>query len=113
MKLYDLNYLREISGGDDEFILDMIQTFVTASPGEISALKEFALNKEWTLMGEHAHKFAPSLEFLGLSSLKPVINQIEDFSFNRKNLELIPSLIQRLETECSLVSEELKKDFNL
>jgi HPt (histidine-containing phosphotransfer) domain-containing protein len=68
---------------------------------------------EWNLLREHAHRFAPSLEFLGLSSLKSVINQIEDFSLNRRNLELLPSLIQKLETECTLVSEQLNSDFNL
>ena len=113
MKLYNLNYLREISGGDDEFIFDMIQTFVTTTPGEISAFKNFVQNKEWNLLREHAHRFAPSLEFLGLTSLKPVINQIEDFSLNRINLELLPSLIHKLETECTLVSEQLNSDFNL
>lgn len=113
MKRYNLNYLNEISGGDQEFVLDMIQTFVSGFSDDISTLKELSKNGQWNLVGEHAHRFAPGLQFLGLVSLRPVINQIENFSFDQKNLELVPALIDKLETECILVSEELKKDFNL
>lgn len=113
MKRYNLNYLKEISGGDEEFILDMIQTFVANSPSDLSTIKSLAQDGEWNLVGEHAHRFAPGLQFLGLVYLRPVINQLEDYSFGQKNLELIPALINKLETECNKVSEELKKDFNL
>jgi HPt (histidine-containing phosphotransfer) domain-containing protein len=113
MRRYNLSYLNEISGGDEEFILDMIQTFILNSPVEIALLKSLASEKKWDLIGENAHKFAPGLQFLGVIALRPVINQIEEFSFSRKNLEQIPVLIEKLGAECHLVSEELKKDFNL
>ncbi len=112
-KSYNLSYLKEISGGDEEFILDMIQTFIENTPIEIATLRNYIKEEKWDLLGENAHRFAPSLQFLGLVSLRPVINQIEDFSFNRKNLDQISSLIDKLDTECNLVSEELKNDYNL
>lgn len=112
-KRYNLSYLKEISGGDEEFILDMIQTFIENAPSEISTFKILAKEKNWELLGENAHRFAPSLQFLGLVSLRPVINQIETFSFEKKNLETIPTMIEKLEAECLLVSDELKKDYNL
>lgn len=112
-KRYNLDYLKEISGGDKDFILDMIQTFIENSPGDISTLRELASKKEWEKVRENAHRFAPGLQFLGIVSLRPLINQIEDFSLNRKNTELIPAMIEKLEKECFLVSEELKTDFNL
>ncbi|HEX3009062.1 MAG TPA: Hpt domain-containing protein [Bacteroidales bacterium] len=113
MKRYDLNYLKEISGGDEEFILDMIQTFVQNTPSELLHLKNLAKEQKWDILGEQAHRFAPGLQFLGLISLRPVINKIEDFSFGKKNLEEVPDLINKLEAECRLVSDELIKDFNL
>jgi HPt (histidine-containing phosphotransfer) domain-containing protein len=112
-KRYDLSYLKEISGGDEDFILDMIQTFIENTPNEIAILRNYAKEEKWDLLGENAHRFAPSLQFIGLISLRPVINQIEDFSFSRKNLDQISSLLDKLDTEYSLVSEELKKDYNL
>lgn len=113
MRRYNLNYLNEISGGDEEFVLDMIQTFIVNTPIEIASLKSLAAEKKWDMIGENAHKFAPGLQFMGIVSLRPVINQIEEFSFTRKNLEQIPVLIEKLGAECQMVSEELKKDFNL
>jgi HPt (histidine-containing phosphotransfer) domain-containing protein len=113
MKRYNLNYLKEISGGDEDFILDMIQTFVANTPGEIDQLRAYAEKEQWELLGDSAHKFAPGLQFLGIIALRPVINQLEDYAKGKKKLEIIPSLIDKLDTECRLVSEELKQDFKI
>lgn len=113
IRRYDLAYLEEISGGDKDFILDMIQTFVSNAPDELNDLKNIAKNSEWSRLGESAHKFAPGLQFLGLTSLRPVINQIEEFAFEQKKLEFIPELIAKLESQCLQVIDELKKDFNI
>lgn len=113
MRRYNLTYLKEISGGDEDFILDMIQTFVSNAPSDIAHLKKLAAKGDWNELGENAHKFAPGLQFMGIVSLRPVINQIEDFSFARKNLAEIPGLLQKLESECQMVSEELKQDFKI
>lgn len=110
---YNLSYLKEISGGDEDFILDMIQTFIKNTGDEIAILKDLAEQNKWETLGENAHKFAPGLQFLGLLSLRPVINQIEEYAFRQKNLDQIPNLIKKLEEECQLVSEELKQDFNI
>ena len=112
-KRYNLNYLKEISGGDEDFILDMIQTFIANSPGEIEQLKAYAVNEQWELLGDSAHKFAPGLQFLGITPLRPVINQLEDNAKAKKKLEIIPSLIDKLDAECRLVIEELKQDFKI
>jgi HPt (histidine-containing phosphotransfer) domain-containing protein len=112
-KRYNLSYLNEISGGDKDFILDMIQTFVNNSPSEIADLEHYANSQEWDKLGEYSHKFAPGLQFIGIVSLRPVINQIEEFSFKRKNLDKIPELLLRLKTECLAVCEELRKDFKI
>jgi HPt (histidine-containing phosphotransfer) domain-containing protein len=112
-KRYNLSYLNEISGGDKDFILDMIQTFVNNSPNEITELCHYAESQEWEKLGEYSHKFAPGLQFIGIAPLRPVINQIEDFAFKRKNLDKIPELLLRLKTECSAVCEDLKIDFKI
>lgn len=110
-KSYNLSYLNEISGGDKDFITDMIQTFVNNSPNEIADLEHYAEAGEWDKLGEYAHKFAPGLQFMGVVSLRPVINQIEDFAFKRNNLDKIPELIVRLKAECSQVCDELRETY--
>lgn len=112
-KKYNLDYLNEISGGDKDFILDMIQTFFNNTPNEIAELKGLTQNGEWLKVGENAHKFAPSLQFLGLNSLRPIINQIEDYAFAKEHTEMILPLVLKLEAQCMLVLDELKSDFNI
>jgi FOG: HPt domain len=112
-KHYNLDYLNSISGGDQDFILDMLQTFVTNAPEELSKIKSLVQNENWQKAGEDAHKFASSLLFLGLDQLKHFATQIEEFGINQVNMDQIPVLLTQLEDGCNLLIGELKRDFNV
>ncbi|NJK97931.1 MAG: hypothetical protein HC905_26175 [Bacteroidales bacterium] len=71
------------------------------------------MKKNGWFLGNMLTNLRQVFSFLGLVSLRPVINQIEDFAFNMKNLDQIPGLLDKLINECNLVSIELKKDFNI
>lgn len=112
-KRYDLTYLNSISGGDEEFIIDMIQTFIGNAPAEIKEMKRLFEEQSWSKLGENAHRFAPSLQFLGLKNLKKVINQIEENAFGKVDAVQLGANLNKIEDECSVIIEELKKDFNV
>lgn len=112
-KHYNLDYLNSISGGDQEFVLDMLQTFVTNVPEELSKIKDFVIAGNWQKVGEDTHKFASSLLFLGLNNLKVIATQIEEMGLNRKDTNSIPELLHLLENGCNQVILELKQDFNV
>jgi HPt (histidine-containing phosphotransfer) domain-containing protein len=112
-KLYKLDYLEEISGGDEDFIKDMIVTFVDNALNDINQIKEFAKQENWQKAGEEAHRFASSLVFLQLDSLKRIAIEIEESGIERKNVTEIPDLIKNLEEGCKQVIYELKTDFKL
>lgn len=112
-KQYNLDYLVSISEGDEEFIKDMVGTFIEDTPAELGKLKELINAKSWTKVGEQAHKFSSSLMFLGLENLKAISYQIEISGLENKNTELIPALLDELEAGCFNIIEELKHDFNV
>ena len=112
-KLYKLEYLNSISGGDIEFVHDMIKTFVTNSPLEIRSIREKAADKNWLKTGEETHRFASSLLLLGLDNLHQLATDIENKVHQNQNIELVPSLLEQLELNCNLVITQLKNDFNV
>jgi HPt (histidine-containing phosphotransfer) domain-containing protein len=112
-KHYNLDYLNSISGGDQEFIKDMLETFTTNVPEELIKIKGLVENENWRKVGEDAHKFASSLLFLGLDQLKSIATQIEEFGLNHENVEMIPKLLAELEEGCNQLILELKRDFNV
>lgn len=110
--LYALNYLKSISGGDKEFIKDMIITFVETVPEELQKIKTLIEQKNWRKTGENAHKFASNLLYLELDNLKQIINSIENYGLGMEHTDEIPVLFDKLSEGCFKVIDQLKKDFD-
>ena len=112
-KHYNLDYLNSISGGDQEFIKDMLETFITNVPEDLKKIRNLVAIENWQKAGEDAHKFASSLLFLGLDRLKSIATQIEEYGINKQNVKQIPELLTELENGCNQLILELKRDFNV
>jgi FOG: HPt domain len=112
-RIYSLDYLNSISGGDAGFISDMVSTFIENTPEELSQIRTFVDSGNWTKAGEAAHRFSSSLLFLGLDGLKQLSTEIEDSSLRGINLVKIPELLVQLENGCNQAITELKVDFNV
>jgi HPt (histidine-containing phosphotransfer) domain-containing protein len=111
-KEYSLDYLNSISGGDQEFVKDMVQTFISNAPEEINKIRNMVIAKNWQKVGEDAHRFASSLLFLGLDKLKTLATEIEEMGLQQNNVHHIPALLDQLEQGCGQIIEQLKRDFN-
>lgn len=112
-KHYSLEYLHSISGGDENFVIEMIQTFISEVPEELNKIKIFVQQKNWVKAGQTAHKFASNLLFLEIKDLKNMAIQIEENGINNVNTDAIPELSEKLEYGCYQIIDELKRDFNL
>jgi HPt (histidine-containing phosphotransfer) domain-containing protein len=110
---YNLDYLNSISGGDKDFVVDMIVTFIHNAPEDLDKIKNYLADENWDKVGEDAHRFASSLLFLGLNDLKAIANRIEEMGLERNNIHHIPALLSQLEKGCYQIIEELKRDFNV
>jgi HPt (histidine-containing phosphotransfer) domain-containing protein len=110
-KKYSLEYLKSISGGDEDFIKDMIQTFVSSVPDELNKIKELVDRSDWYKTGEVAHKFCSNLMYLELDYIKEIAYKIETLGLAMEHTEQIPVLFDKLKEACSEIIQELKKDF--
>jgi CheY-like chemotaxis protein len=77
-KLFDLDYLRKISGGNEEFVNEMIQTFIHSIPKLIAKVEESALQKDWPNVSRIVHQIKPSLTLLGIHSLREKASLLEE-----------------------------------
>lgn len=113
-KQYDLAYLRNMSGDNQEFIKEMLQTFVQSIPVSIKEM-ENALNlSDFVQVARIAHQIKPSMTLLGIDHLKESAIQIESLAKNNKapSLELQVNVMEFTQTCRDIISdlaEELKK----
>lgn len=68
-KYINLDYLIELSDGDDEFIKEMIHTFLINVPNYIHDFRKLKLNKDFEGMQSFAHKSKATFLFMGLETL--------------------------------------------
>jgi len=110
-KLYNLKKLNEISQGNQEFIRDMLFTFVENVTNDIRHIQSFKLVENWTAIAETAHKLASNFAYLGANSLHDLAAEIEKNVINDNNLTGIADKTEKLCYDGINLVNQVNKDF--
>lgn len=110
-KLYDLKILDKISRGNSEFVLKMIVIFIDQIE-EILPKAEAALSSDnFLLMNQLIHKIKPSIESMGIVSIKDEINILEIITKEEQPVkEKITHLFFQIKQTLLTVVDELQKE---
>ena len=112
-RITNLSYLEELAAGSSDFIEDMIQVFIQQTPDSILELEEFCREQKWEELKTLAHRMKPSISFVGIKKLNKIMEQLELYAEQEKNLEKIPGYIATIRKVCGdaivELTEELKK----
>ncbi|MFY0674935.1 MAG: Hpt domain-containing protein [Bacteroidia bacterium] len=90
MSEFDLSYLNEISGGDEDFIKEMIETFLEETPKDLADVKTHLANENWEELGKTAHKMKSSIKMFGYGSVKDQAFFIEQSGKKNENIDALP-----------------------
>jgi HPt (histidine-containing phosphotransfer) domain-containing protein len=82
MKTYNITKLSEICMGDEVFISQMIQTFVTQINKDLPIIQSAIDIKNWDTVHKITHKIKPSIDMLDIASAKPLIKEIVEKTRN-------------------------------
>ena len=97
-KIYSLESLQEIAGGDEEFMAIIAKTFLDEIPPDLEALIQAIENNNKALAYQFAHKMKPNLEMLGLNLTKEV-TAIESWTNTSKNKAAVDAQVQKINTK--------------
>lgn len=107
----DLSYLRDVSSGSNEFMVEMIELFLDQTPAYFEQLDQYIQEENWLRVADIAHKIKPTLAFMGADSAKEDMAEIEVNARNLKNLDKIQpafQLLNDLSSELFSKLEEIK-----
>jgi HPt (histidine-containing phosphotransfer) domain-containing protein len=107
---YNIESLREVAGGDEEFMAIVAQAFLEEIPPDLAALEEAVRNNNKELAYQFAHKMKPNLEMFGIVALKD-ISSIEDWTKSSKKAATVQEELDNLLEVLANVFRELKEDF--
>jgi HPt (histidine-containing phosphotransfer) domain-containing protein len=108
--LYNLSTIEEISGGSREFMRDMMQLFIETMPKLADEMVNSLNNQNWAGVKSVAHQVKPTMELMGIASLKDDVVTIEKNSMNLVDLEIIPALVEKFYAIIQKVVEALKTE---
>lgn len=76
--LVDLSYLKKVSGNSEEFVHEMVHTFLQSVPQALHHIDESLTAKNWQAVSKLVHQIKPSLTLLGIHSLKEKAIKLEE-----------------------------------
>lgn len=104
--------LEDIAKGNKKFIDKMLRLFIEQVPDSVGEIKEAYLRADFEKIQKTAHKIKPTIDIMGIVSLKEDIRDIEKNAKIYKSSELLETLIRRLDKEIEKVVENLEQHQN-
>ncbi|WP_428655214.1 PAS domain S-box protein [Runella sp.] len=83
VSLLNQERIQELYGDDNEYILDMMETFMTDALPDFPSFQELITKQDWVNVSKLAHRLKPTLGMVGLTTLEKKMAQLETES--RKN----------------------------
>lgn len=106
--VYNLDYLKDLSGNSITFIQEMISTFQNDTPEIIDELFLCIKNKDYAKISELAHKSKSMASYMGSDDLREVFVEIESIAESKGNMEEIEEAVKK----ASLLSEKIITELN-
>ncbi len=110
---YNLTYLNEISSGDRQFVLSILSQFVKDTPVLLDDIREAYKKRDWAELHFLVHKFASTLQLVGLNDIIEEVNQLETFAKNQTDSMETGRLVEIVNQRCEVAVQVIKQDFNL
>ena len=104
----DLTYLNEISGGDSDFINEIIELFINQMPQSIEDMKKGYQENDPVTIGETAHKAKPSAIYIGNKTLENHLKSLQDLKKSYQLNDEAMNMINEVESLSNKIIEELK-----
>ena len=109
----NLDYLKEITGGESEIMKEFIQMFFDQLIEFRTGLTSFLAEKKWKELGELAHKAKSSVMTFGMNDLG---NRLKDLQLKTQKLEDIgsyPEYVDEFMTIIAKAEAELQHDIDI
>ena len=110
-KPYNLTKLEDIAQGDEDFVHEMLVTFVENVTEDVEKVQSLRLSENWKTIAEIAHRLASRFAYLSITSLQTLSIDIETSVLKDNNLGGISEKTDRLCREAIDVVGLLKIDF--
>ncbi|WP_420601190.1 Hpt domain-containing protein [Flagellimonas sp.] len=111
--IYNLDKIKEMAEGDQDFITSVVSVFLEEVPVDLEGLEKAINERDYENVYKLAHKIKPNVDLLGMEQTRATALEIETLGKSSANMEEIEQRFPLLKKDVLQVISELQKDFNL
>ena len=111
--LYNLDKMREMAVGNDDFILSLVVIFLKVSPADSAEMLKASQTGDWQKVSKLAHKMKSTVNGMCISSIKNDILTLEMDAKNKTNPTDLPRLALKVDKVINEVAIQVRAEFNL
>ena len=94
-KYTNINYLKQVSGGDTGIMRKAISKFLETTPDMIHQLDTQLKTQDFDQLAKTAHKLKSSVGLMGMDELQQTMQNIEFVAKSKERLDVLPVLVNR------------------
>ncbi|MBA4411183.1 MAG: Hpt domain-containing protein [Bacteroidota bacterium] len=106
----NLDYLKEITGGESEIMKEFIQMFFDQLPEFRNGMTNFLAEKKWKELGEIAHKAKSSVMTFGMNDLGHRLKELQLKTQKLEDIESYSEYVQEFMDIIAQAETELQAD---
>jgi PAS domain S-box-containing protein len=104
--------LKELTGGDDTFMAEMIEIYLRNTPVMLKEMKSSFKKHDFEKLKRTAHKIKSSFGMMGMNEPLQIADEIELFDEKSNNQNLLKAKLDRLAELVSGSEKELKRELD-
>jgi CheY-like chemotaxis protein len=105
----NLENLYHISGGDEEFVRQMLVSFIDSTRKGLDDMQEAAKYGQTDSIAEFAHKMLPPCRHIGANELFNILKEIEVSIKNKLDIIVLEKLTEKALAEFEVISVRIKE----
>ncbi len=109
-KITDLNYLKEVTGGEASVMRELIEMFFEQIPEFTKGMRTYLEEQRWRELGELAHKAKSSVMTFGMNDLGKKLKELQLSTVNSDNPAIFSSYVDEFEAVINEAEKELKAE---
>ncbi len=107
-KIINLDYLKKLSGGNTQLVVDMIKLFITEINIEIKLMEKGIIDNDFTLIKSSIHNIRGVIHYVGLDKIvKKDLLEIEKLTINHLDTLEIELLFSKTNKQFKRAIDEL------
>ncbi|HBS86007.1 MAG: hypothetical protein A2W91_08380 [Bacteroidetes bacterium GWF2_38_335] len=106
-KICDMSYIKESFGEKNNLIIEIIDTFISQVSEELLTINDAVEKIDFKTIRSTAHKMKTSVSIMGISSIKPILVEMEITGESDSDIKKLSELNHKLNSLCSQAIAEI------